>query len=758
MALEPLSLSKVAKSLETSSSYEFQVILKTLTSARYVDDKLLKSDLAVLVAKILKLLRSSDDYFVWKGCKLSDVLCAYNAVVLCSQAGPLLTALFGKLEPKAGFYRTTVSSLQGKTVLFSLVKSVDILLDLIRGKPALTREVLTPRLPAIIGVLINLSQFEPALCCPVLKKLLVKNTTTFRPHIGKYNNVLVTLIVKDYNHFDKRTKRLILENFALLNLIKQNTGVKDETMRHHKAFQDEQWRQGMMNVLYSFKPVINLCGEILDFSADEDMKTLMNKLPSSKSEEMKEFLPPVNVDLNKPSSLWAIAERLDLLCDLVVAFVTQHTPFRMRVPLGGVVVIAEAILSLTTNYLPLQRLLRRDAELTSTISAMLPTLQASGVSLLGSMSQMYGKSLLPYTPSVLASLEFFIPMKQGTTSIDFDKVDSLKDQFFGLFAIVDIFLSHTGHLFNETTLFTKLIDIALHMTRDAVPLKHLYQKQNATSKASSQKSKKAGKQNTGSMSDVYSHPHAFIGKCSLRKYDSLNCFLTRIVVNLKLQSAHQIKITNYAITTTLRVQKEVGFLPESFVHLLRALVMHPGYEKISILPIAVTLLKGQGDEVFEVFCNPRLPVAPVQSVLRQEEPELSLENNEENMVLEGTFGENGEVGHKISHATIEGETKSSENLESPSISLPTNFEQVSKEEPEKLMRKRVVDDHDQIAIFETKIRKTVETTKTETPETRYIPVEIIEEKQSTVEVHESEKDDDSDFEIPEIHLSDDDEE
>ncbi|CEP60977.1 Rix1p LALA0_S02e03994g [Lachancea lanzarotensis] len=762
MSVEPLPLSKIAKTLEASSGYEFQVVLKTISSTKYVDDRLLKADLAVLVAKILKLLRSSDDYLVWKGCKLSDVLCAYNAVVLCSQAGHLLTALFNKLEQKAGFYRTTISSPQGKTVLFSLVKSVDIMLDLIRGKPALTREVLTPRLPAIVTILVNMSQFEPELCGPVLKKILAKNTTTFRPHINKYSNVIVTLIVKDYNHFNKHTKKLILENYALLHLIKQNPTVKDDSMRHHKAHQDEQWRQGIMHVLYSFKPVISLCGEILDFSADEDMQSLLKRLPST-SGELQDFLPPVKVDLNKPNTLWAIAERIELLCGLLVAFLSQHTPFRIRAPLGGIAAVAEAILSLTTNYLPLQRLLRRDAELTATIYDLLPTIQASGIALLGSMSRTYGKFLLPYTPSILGSLEYFIPTKQGTAAIDFDKVETLKSEFFDLFTIVDSLLDHTGHLFSETTLFTKLIDIALHLTKDLVPLKHLYQQQNPAAKTVHQKTKKVGKQNTGSMSDVYSHPQAFADKCSVRNLESLNRFLLIIVVNLKLQSAQQINICKYAVTAALKAQRELGRLPLSFVHLLQALVMHPGYEKVSILPMAVTLLKSQGDDVFDVFCNPRLPVAAVQSVKRQEEP-MGFSDKGEVSTLE----EPDDADVDIEQAdepikVVEEATNIVENNNSQALNTTTYFEQLKEERPDSIMRKRAVDTDEPAQ--EIKVRKTEGFI---VPETRPIPVEVVEEKEVTVEVQENDggndddddddDDDGSEFEIPEINLSEDEEE
>ncbi|WP_154693939.1 RIX1/PELP1 family protein, partial [Streptomyces afghaniensis] len=86
-----------AKRLETASGYEFQNILKSITSSVYINEKLLKSELGLLNTKVLKLLRSSNDKDVWKGCHTVAVICAYNPLYLLSYGGQSLTAIYAKL-------------------------------------------------------------------------------------------------------------------------------------------------------------------------------------------------------------------------------------------------------------------------------------------------------------------------------------------------------------------------------------------------------------------------------------------------------------------------------------------------------------------------------------------------------------------------------------------------------------------------------------------------------------------------------------
>lgn len=67
MSEEFIAASTLAKSLEFAQGNHFHAILTTLRSPAYINEQLLKSELGFLVTKILKLLRSSNDFDLWKG-------------------------------------------------------------------------------------------------------------------------------------------------------------------------------------------------------------------------------------------------------------------------------------------------------------------------------------------------------------------------------------------------------------------------------------------------------------------------------------------------------------------------------------------------------------------------------------------------------------------------------------------------------------------------------------------------------------------
>lgn len=762
MSFEAIPLPVLAKKLDTYTGHEFQAALRILRSQSYVNQQLLKSDLSFLVAKILKLLRSSDDYQLWKGCHVAAVICSHNPLVLCSQANQLLAVIYNRLEQKAGYYSETISTPQGKAVLTSLVSTLSLIIDLVRGKPSLTREALTPKLSAIIPMLISLAQFEPKLSLPVLKKLLYKNTTTFKPHVNKFRGVLTNLITKDYQHFDNSTKRLICDSFAYLHLLKQTAQVNDENQAHHKPFPDEQWRSGLFSVLFQFKPVIMLCEEILDFDSDTELRNLLKELPSAPSNTNSEnLLSALNVDMNKPITLWALVERLSILVDLLTSFISLPTPFTIRVPLGGIIKISEAVLSLTTNYLPLKRGLRRDIELTSVIRNILPRMQHQGVKLLNVVTNTYGKCVLPYLPSILGSLELFIPLQQKSSAIDYSKCDSIKQEFFDLLKLVNALSAHMGHCINEVTIFTKLVDVSLYLLQDKTSLDSMFANLNVNvgAKQISKKQKKDARATTGSMSDLYSHPQSFISQSSLKWYTVVNEFLSIVLFQWKLPSTQQVSIIKYAVGTSLILKEELGHVPQSFVLLLRTLVLFPGAERVSILPIAVTILKECGDEVFNVLCNPRLPTGIVQTIRTEQLPE---EYDEET---------NEESYHQDHEQTTES-TSFETSATITASSTATKFEiveQTVEQDESKVFKKRSSEEFVEEQLDVKRSRKDgIEEPDFQVPE-KHSTLEVNLTKEPVNEdaiknsdavsrekvVDESEDEDDSEFEIPDIQISDD---
>lgn len=759
-----LSVSKLAKQLETSSGAEFQTILKSLRSPSYVNDQLLKSELGLLVTKTLKLLRSSDDFDVWKGCHTSAVICAYNPLVLCAHSAQLLAAVYAKLEQKSNYYASTMNTSQGRVVLETLVSTTSILIDLMRNKPTLSREGLVPKLKSIIPTLINVSQYQPKICLPVLRTLLYQNSTTFKPFANKYRIVLSQLIAKDYEHLDKETKYLICVNYAYLHLIKlQGNQAQDDdaSLAHHKSFLDDNWRIGLFSILYQFKPIIMLCGDILDLDQDKDLVNLIKNLPEAvdKKDLAAKLLdlPALKLDMNVPLTLWDISNRLNLLVDLLSAFISLPTPFTVRVPLGAVNSISESLLFMSSNYLPLKRDLRRDLELNSVIMNILPQIQFSGIRLLDSMVSVYGNSCLTFLPTILGSLEMFIPMKSKSTIVDFEKCQLLKSEFFSLFALINKLSSYIGHQLNEINLFTKLIDISLYLVEDKSLISNLFKNQEKAVIVTNSSGKKSSKKDTksGALSDIYTHPSQFTTKDSLNLFKEVNTFLRIVLSNWKLPSSQQVKIIQYAITKSLHFKKLTGKIPTTFIMLMRTVVIYPGNERVSILPIAANLVKELGDDILDVLCHPRLPMGIVHQVSKPVFVAESDESGDQEISESSSFSNSITLDLELAGAIIETKNNNLKQLQQEDNKISS-----SNVDDSQLFKKRSMEKSEEQVEIKRSKQEAHETSSLTIENTAGNVTEQITFESTTIALQtgEPEEDaDDSEFEIPDIQLSDDEE-
>ncbi|CCH61537.1 hypothetical protein TBLA_0E04850 [Henningerozyma blattae CBS 6284] len=781
-----LPVTILANRLATSEGYDFQIILKQLKSPEYVNDKLLKSELSLLVTKIQKLLQSSSEFDLWKGCHTSVVICTYNPLVLCSHGSQLLGSIFTKLEQKFKYYSTTVSTEQGRVLLETLVFAVSTLMDLMRGKPTLSREGLIPKLKNIIPTLISLTQFDPKLTLQTLQKLLIKNTTTFRPFANKLRIVLSNLLAKDYHYFDKKVQKEICDTFAYLHLIKiQAQQPVDASEAHHNTFNDETWRNGIMSVLYEFKPLIQLSGEIIDIEQDKDLSILINhNLPQSINQKLlsgiNEILPTLNLDMNKPLTLWDLPKRLNLLSDLLISFISLPTPYPIRVPIGYINTICEALLSITTNFLPLKRDLRQDVELISVIDQVLPQIQFVGIKIWNAAFKNLGKLLLSEIPSILGSLELFIPLTKKSSNINFAKCKSLKNELLELFKLINRLLYQMGQSTDVTNLIKKLVDIALTLTDSTSLVSNLFNSQNEllTKKTSnSNKNNKQKKQKrdnaAGALSDLYTHSNQFIQSTSIELYNQINLFLISVLSNQILPSPQQVKVIKYAIVNSFYFNNKTQSIPDTFKCLLRTLVLFPGNERVSILPIAVTVLKEHGDEVLDVLSHARLPLSMIHQVSELAAIELK-DDQDENTHPEIDSKEDSMSASALELAHMEDETVTSNKITPNSDSEKNIRESLEDIDQTKVLKRKLMDDEEVVFSEAATVSKRTKIEQEVPVEDIVVPVQVTEEATVNILVEtkddfkkdkeaflEDDNDDDndddgSDFEIPAIDLSDDD--
>ncbi|CAI1738103.1 hypothetical protein SEUBUCD646_0O03630 [Saccharomyces eubayanus] len=760
MSEEFIAASTLAKNLEFAKGNEFHTILTTLRSPLYIDEHLLKSELSFLVTKILKLIRSSNDFDLWKGCHTSVVVCAYNPLILSTHGGQLLAAIYSRLEQKTGFYSSVVSSSHGKQLFDTLVSSMAVIIDLVKSKPTLSREALVPKLKAIIPTLITLSQYEPELTLPVLKKILKRNTTTFKPFVNKFRIVLTNLIKSDYASLGSKTQRLVCENFAYLHLLKiqASNANDDESQAHHKVYPDANWRTGLLSILSQFKPIIQLCEEILDFEQDNELQKLVKALPVDiESNNEVEFLPKLKLDFNAPLTLWEIPQRLSLLVDMLVAFISLPTPFPIRVPLGSINSVCEVLLSVSQKYLPLKKELRRDNELNGSINYILPQIQFQGIRLWENVVSKYGKCGLSLFEGILSSIELFIPLKKKSNNeIDFNVVGSLKYEFFTVFRLVNMIMSHLGHQLNTVSVVSQLIDVALFLSRDRTLVDSLFKSRKGNLKQTKTKQSKKNKNNEGALSDIFTHPELFVFKNSIDWSNEINEFFITSLNNWILPSTPHIQILKYSITQSLRLKEEFGYIPESFVSLLRCEVLHPGNERVSILPIAISLLKNANDDLFELLCHPKVPVGMVYQLHKP----LDLGEQEEQEEEEEDMGERGNsVTGSYSHAIVDTKAfKALDNLENVVIPEPERTVSGPVDDAAVFKKRLVEEVSERETTSMNKKVKIVEEATLETSEGTTVETIVAQTKVEVKSAEESEGEEDEEFEIPAIELSGDEDE
>lgn len=761
-----IPLSSWAKRLETVSGDEFRLVLNNIRLPVYIDDSIVKNELGLLNTKIIKLVRSNDMYHTWKGCHTAVIICNYNPLMLVTYGDQLLTAVYNRLEQHTNHWETKVIDEQFKTLTVTMLNTLSILIKLIRGKPTLSRECLVPKLKFIIPLLISLVNVETSLVLNILMDILYNHPTTFKPFINKYRTALLDLFNNGfYDKCDTVLKKNICDNFAYLHLLKSSNttnGNVDENEQHHKSSQDETWKFGINSILVDFKPIIEIFNDILDLDQDKSIVESIQNLPTNHTNDdnsnLKFFLTPLKIDLNDSFTLWQIPKRLDLLINLLTSFISLRTPYPVRIPIGTIHKIAELLMNINLKYVTIKREIRHDQELATVIKIILPEVQSLSIKMWSMLIDNVGKNIMTDIPDIIASIEFFIPLRKKSTDIDLVECLRLKNKFESIFTLINKLLRYMGHHFNEINAIVKLINIALFLTEDQSLLDSFTRKdkENNTLKNSTNGKKKLTKKDNklGSMSDVYTHYQNFTIRTDLNWFNITNKFFYNIICNWKLPSSEQIRITRYCIINAMRFKKETGTIPQSFIKLLRIIVINPGFERVSILPIAVSILKEMGDDVFEIMCHPRLPMGIIHDIknigLLNSVENVSFEENQIN--LDHLTEQDQEI-----EQTTEQEEKVEEQDEEDKVEIvhDSTLEQID----EKLiLKKRTIET---TTSNETSKRvkinqKVEEITFNEDEPVREITIEeTITKIEQNEDEDEDEDEDDEEFVIPEIELSDD---
>lgn len=594
----PLNL--ILKELEGSPD-SILPIISTLYYDKSILNEISKPDLKHLISRTLNLAKSGNEFNKWCGINLIRVL-AGNYNILANEGVVMFGQLLKNLEDfnDAGNIK----------ILTSTVESLNFLCQKIRGKPTLTREILTPKLGSIITLYMEKLHYHPYLIVKSLKELMKNHPTTFRPFGNKLRSKLVSVVnLKDFNSFPENLKTCIYETLALLPIIE-------------KTDPENKWESNVHDIIRELHSILNVYNEFLNLSDDGDLTKLLNKLP--KHEGGEKLLPDLSIDVNQPNSILQISTRIEILLNLLKAHLTSETPFSIKVPIGLILIVHEIICSLNLKFVSFRTDIRDDT-IKSLIKATTTRNQLNSIKCLKSLALTFKGGLLPHLHSILSFLEVLIPFKNK--KIDYN--DLIANEVFNseLLSCVAVYVSLVSNLGDNSQLL-RFVDIALLLVEPRLNNATLEQQSNGTNNKKLKNKKK--NQSSVPLADILSHQHLFAGTISTSTIKAVREFLRVVISTVSLPPTQHYKIMRYLIIEAVNASyyNSEHMIPKDLKALLVNAVIYPGYEKISLLPIVSSLLPNE--PLLSIFNNPRFPPLPVYiKKVDYEDVEMEDEDEEE---------------------------------------------------------------------------------------------------------------------------------
>ena len=294
---------------------------------------------------------------------------------------------------------------------------------------------------------------QPSLILRSLNSLIRKHPTTFRPYGNKLRNRLIELLSSEsYSAFPQELKQIICETLATLPIIE-------------KTEPEAKWQGDIVDIVKELSQVLLIYDEFLSLNDDSDLMELFKKIPRTRESEELELsfkFASLEIDINKPDTIFQISDRVELLLSIMKAYLLSETQFSVRVPVGLVLIINEIICSISTKFVPFRKDIR-DEKVKKLIKSTTLLNQFNSIKLLSELPIKYQGSLVPHLNNILAFLEILIPF--SNKKIDYQEVLSNEIFMCRLLECTGNFISLVSSL-SDASLLIRFIDVALCLVEE----------------------------------------------------------------------------------------------------------------------------------------------------------------------------------------------------------------------------------------------------------------------------------------------------
>lgn len=559
-------------------------ILSSLHKAKATFSSVSKVDLKHLTGRTLTLCRSNDTYSVWCGVNIIYVLTDSSEIV-----GAEGSAFFAQLLKVLGSTHA-----RNKKVLESAIECLRKLCDSIRGKPTLTREILTPNLSSVFGVLLEKLEQSPWLVLSSLKKLIQEHPTTSRPFANKLKTHILRFIMEDqFLSYPQALRAEACSTLACLPVIE-----KDAPEQH--------WLRDVNTIISEITNTVEIYASFLNVKDDQEASSLLKTL--GKSEEEGIF-PLLNIDINYPSTIFAISQRTSMLFELLQGYLLTGTKFTVVVPIGKVLSLVDLVCSLNTRFISFKREIR-EAQVKEYVDLSLTRCHTAALALLRQLPAKFSASLLPHFSAVLATLELLVFLQNKR--LDHAKILANEPMLCEVITCTTNFLALTSY-FADHSLISRIIEAAVFLVQPRAGSQQGVNEAEKVKLSNQSKSarKKAKRNAAVPLSDLISHEHLFQQTIPDSTRKTILEFFAHVIRRVPISSTHYNKILKFVIIEAVKLSDSLMYnhVSEELKQVLIAALLNPAPESASIFPIATAILP-QSDTL-GVLNSPRFPPLPV---------------------------------------------------------------------------------------------------------------------------------------------------
>lgn len=556
-------------------------VLQTLHAESADISTISKVDLKHLTNRSIGLLKKHDPHSVWCGVNIINVLID-NSVVLTSEGSVIFLSLLKVWSLSEG---------KIEAISRSIVECLNKLCKNIRGKPTLTREVLTPNLGPLITAYFDRIEELPSFIVPSLQTLILEHPTTSRPFGNKIKAKLLEFIGRD--QFITYPEQL---RFAICSLLATLTVIE-------KDGPEKFWAQDVNRILSNISRTLSVYSSFLSVSEDDDTTRVLKEISELDSNEI---FPPLHIDVNEPTSILSISTRVALLFDILKGYLFLRTSFAVAVPLGKIISILDLSFSINPKFVPFKRELR-DATAKEYVQISLTKTHQFALEVLSALPTHFSTSLIPHLANVFASLELLIFLQKNR--IDAEKVLEHEEFSCDIIATTSRYLSLVAYL-KDFSQINRIVDLALFLVQTrSTPASKTEVKANSSSHSKSAR-KNAKKNGPVVLADLLSHEHLFKKSVPYTTRSIVLQFFSIVIRKAPVAPTQYNKLIKFIVleAVSLKGKSKYATIPNDIKDVLVSALLHPGANSASIYSLASSLVSSP---LLSFVQNPRFPPLPV---------------------------------------------------------------------------------------------------------------------------------------------------